>query len=410
MRKFLSDFKKIAKLLFAIFYLFYKRFRLRNKSEAIAQVVDSFYAGGLEQVACNIYKGFRDNGDDSYIISINNKLGPICQQLDSPAHLRMVSGDISEFIKFCAKKNIYTLVFHFSVFHMKLLKLLGFRNYYIIHNTYIWYENNDWDILKEKLKYSDGIFAVSDWCREYFVRKTGIDRVKTILNGINLDRLRNSENTTYTRKNLGINDNEKIFLTVAAFTQGKHQMGLIGIMEEIMKSRKDIKFLCVGHMLDLGYYKKFMKVYEKSVAAKNIILLDYVPQEEMGSFIKTMCDVYMQPSIHEAGVPLTVMEALCSGKPVLMTDFLVRKTFPKSDAIFLAPTPYANIDDVTPAVANKIALKTKTRATKIFVEQIIHIADNIEEITASIDVNDYSFLSKDNMIKKYIENIALKRI
>ena len=57
-----------------------------------------------------------------------------------------------------------------------------FKNYYIIHNTYIWYTNEEWKKLKIKLKFSNGIIAVSEWCKDYFIKKTGYKNVKLILN------------------------------------------------------------------------------------------------------------------------------------------------------------------------------------------------------------------------------------
>ena len=38
--------------------------------------------------------------------------------------------------------------------------------------------------MKTKLKFTNGIIAVSEWCKDYFVRKTNIDKIKVILNGI----------------------------------------------------------------------------------------------------------------------------------------------------------------------------------------------------------------------------------
>lgn len=409
MKKFFHQFTRLLQLAFALFYFIFERLKFRNEDAGIAQVVESFNVGGLEQVALNIYKGFKKNGDKSYVISLSNNVGPMAQQLCGPQDFRIVYSDISKFIRFCAKNNIHTLVFHFTTFHVRLLRLLGFRNYYVVHNTYIWYEEKDWKLLKKKLNSFDKIFAVSDWCKKYFIKKTEAKNVKTILNGIDMKRLTNGEQTNYSRKKLGLKDTDTVFLTVAAFTEGKHQISLIGMMEDLLKVRKDIKFLCVGNILDNNYYSKFKKKLKKSRANKNIILLDYIPQEEIGSFIRTMCDAYLLPSIHEAGVPLTVMEALVCGKPVIMTDFLVRETFPKSDGIFLSPTPYDNIDEITPKRASMIAGRTRTRATKDFVKNILYVTDNLQKITEQINPNDYGFLDKDYMCQQYIKEIILKR-
>ena len=114
MKKFLNKIKRIFKYIGAIFYLLYYRIKNIKKEKGIAQVVESLNSGGLEQVAVNIYKTFKNNNTNSNIIVLSNNLGPMCQQLESPKDLRIVYYDIVSFIKFCAKNNIRTLVFHFT--------------------------------------------------------------------------------------------------------------------------------------------------------------------------------------------------------------------------------------------------------------------------------------------------------
>lgn len=407
MRRILNKIKKGFRLLGAIIYLIHCRIKYRKKKRGIAQVVDSFNSGGLEQVAANIYKTFKKEGNTSAVISITNNVGPMCQQLDSPKDLRIVYYDIAEMIKYCAKNNIGTLIYHFTTFHMILFRLLGFKNYYIIHNTYIWYTKKEWKNLKTKLKYTSGIIAVSEWCKNYFVQKTGINNIKVILNGINFENLNNGEKTSITRKSLKIKDNEIVCLTIGGYTDGKHQMAIIGIAEEVIKVNKNIKFICAGPILNEKLYKSFVKNVKKSSAKNNIIALTYIPQEEIGDFLTQNCDIYLQPSIHEAGVPLTVMEALLKGKPVIMTDFMLDKTFPNRERIIGVTPPYDNILEITPEVANKMSKRIKDKSTNEFVEKVCLVAKDLKKYQSNFNSKEYDFLSTNRMAKEYIDYIKL---
>lgn len=407
MKKIIYKLKRIIKIFGAIIYLFYCRIKYRNKKRGIAQVVESFNSGGLEQVATNIYKTFYSNENVSCVISLSNNLGPMCQQLESPAHLRIIYYDVAEMIKFCAKNNIYTLVYHFTTFHMILFKILGFRNYYIIHNTYIWYTDKEWRNLKIKLKFSTGIIAVSEWCKSYFVNKTSITNVKVILNGIDIKNITSGDISSITRESLKIKNNDIVCLTIGSYTPGKHQLALIGIAEKIIKVNKNIKFVCAGPILDKELYELFLKEVKRSSASKNIIPLTYIPQNEIGDFINKICDIYLQPSIHEAGVPLTVMEALLMGKPVVMTDFMLEKTFKKVDRIYGVKPPYKNILDVTPQKANKLSRKIIDDSTSEFVDAILKIADNLEDLKSTFDISEYEFLSLEVMAKEYLDFIKI---
>ena len=126
----------------------------------------------------------------------------------------------------------------------------------------------------------------------------------------------------------------------------------------------------------------------------------------MGSFIRNNCDVYLQPSIHEAGVPLTVMEALLKGKPVVMTDFMLEKTFPKVDRIFGVKPPYDDILKITPDLASKMSKKVIDSSTKDFAQKIIEITTNLRKYE-SFKKTDYAFLSSKRMAKDYIDFIKL---
>lgn len=406
MKKILQKIKKLIRFIGALFYLAFYRIKFSGKKKGVAQVVESFKSGGLEQVAANVYKSFKDNGDISTVICLSNTTGPMFEQIYTPKDIRIVYYDIVEMIKYCAKNNIGTLIYHFTTFHMILLKLLGFKNYYIIHNTYIWYTDSEWKKLKIKLRFTNGIIAVSEWCKDYFIKKTGYKNIKLILNGIDFDNLDNGESTSVTRKSLKIKENDLVCLTIGGYTSGKHQMEIIGIAEEVIKVNKNIKFITAGPVLDEKLYQKYLKEISKSSAKNNIIVLNYIPQEEIGDFISKNCDIYLQPSIHEAGVPLTVMEALLKGKPVVMTDFMLEKTFPKTEQIIGVTPPYDDVLKITTEEAYKISLKKKDKSTKEFANSILNVSKSLEKYK-NINREEYEFLSTKRMAKEYVDYIKL---
>ena len=407
MKRILHKFKKLIRLIGALFYLLFYRIKFWGKKKGVAQVVESFNSGGLEQVAANVYKSFKDNGDISTVICISNNTGPMFEQIYTPKDIRIIYYDIVEMIKFCAKNNIGTLIYHFTTFHMVLMKFLGFKNYYIIHNTYLWYTPHEWKSLKFKLKFTTGIIAVSEWCKDYFIKKTGIKNIKMILNGIDFNNLNRGEISSITRKSMKLKDKDIVCLTIGGYTAGKHQMALVGIAEEVIKENKNIKFISAGPILDEKLYANYKKEIAKSSAKNNIIVLDYIPQEEIGSFIENICDIYLQPSIHEAGVPLTVMEALLMGKPVIMTDFMLENTFPNRKRIIGITPPYEDILTITPELAQKMSMKTKDKSTKEFAKEVLGLANNIDEYKKGFEKIDYEFLSTERLSKEYINYVEL---
>ena len=409
MRRILHKIKYMFRILYYIIYLIIKRIKNRKATRGVAQIVDSYNFGGLEQVATNVYQIFYQKKYNSSVICVSNNVGKICEQLNSPKDLRIINYDLADMLKYCAKNNIRTLIFHYSTFHFVLLRLLGFKTYYIIHNTYIWFSKKQWIKLKHQLKTCTGIIAVSEWCKDYFMKKTGISKIKVILNGIDFEKISNGQPTSITRESLKIKEDEITCLTLGSYTEGKHQMAIIGIMEKLYRKNPKIKYICAGPILNPYLYNIFIKKVNKSPARRNIILLKNIPQNEVGSFIREVCDIYIQPSIHEAGVPLTVMEALINGKPVIMTDFMLSKTFPNCSRIIGVTPPYKDIMDITPKEALNISKKTVTKSTKEYVKKINESIKNLDYLQEPKNFNkeDYSFLSKERMAKDYIDFIKI---
>ncbi len=401
--------KKFFEFIGALFYFLFYRIKNIGKKKNVAQVLNSFNSGGLEQVAANVYKSFLKNGNGSYVISISNTAGPICQQLESPKHFRMIYYNFSAMLKFCAKNNIGTLIYHFSTFKLPQFKMLGFKTYYVIHNTYLWYTEGEWQNLKIKMKFTNGIIAVSEWCKDYFIKKTGISKVKVILNGIDFQNLQSGNISTITRKSLGIKNDDIVVLTVGSYTDQKHQMAILGIAEQMIKKYKNMKFLCAGPILNRDLFKLFKRELKKSSANKNVIILEYVPQDQMGDFIHNVCDIYLQPSIHEAGVPLTVMEALIKKKPVIMTDFMLDKTFPVIDRIVGVRPPYEDLMSITPKKVIEMTKKKVDSSTNEYVRKLEDIVSNLDYYRdeSNFNIDDYAFLSMERMAQEYIDYIII---
>ena len=120
-----------------------------------------------------------------------------------------------------------------------------------------------------------------------------------------------------------------------------------------------------------------------------------------------MCDICLQPSIHEAGVPLTVMEALLKGKPVVMTDFMINKTFPNCERIIGVTPPYKDILKLTVKDVDSKSKKIIDKSTKEFAEKIVEVVNNLDYYKNNFNIKDYEFLSSKRMAKEYINYIEL---
>ncbi len=158
-------------------------------------------------------------------------------------------------------------------------------------------------------KLSDKIIAITPW-EIPFIEKYGGNKNKiiTIPNGVDKIFFQKIKNNDF-KKELKINDPIVLFFGRLNPTKGPDKFVLAA--KEILKERKDVKFLIVGP--DEGMLNK---VKELSKDEKNIIILGPIREKEKIVQMYQSSEVYVMPSYRE-GLPLTLIEALASGLPIV---------------------------------------------------------------------------------------------
>lgn len=398
----------VPRLIWVVINLYISRISNNNKKQSIGLLVDSFGRGGLEQVVLNLYKGYREKGYDTYIISVTNQVEDSIQGIeDDPRHIRILHWSVIDLIKFCSKNNIRTLHYHYSIYHIPLMRLLGIKTIYTIHNTYVWFNKVAWIRTKVNLFFASHIVAVSDFAKDYFQSKTNIRRVKTILNGINTEHFISSDYTSpMTRKSIGIKDSDIVFVNVASFNEQKYQMSLVGVMESMVKQRDDVKMILAGPIGDRKLFNSIVRTINKSPAKDKIIIIDAISQVNLPSFLKTIPDVFILPSVYEAGVPLVVSEAIMCNLPVIMTDLNV-KNFPLSSYITTIKPHYQKLSDVSIDEVKSMVKKKRSSNHDDMLEKMLSTANNLPNLKKRYPVDNklLSKLSILNMTKAYIKLI-----
>ncbi len=158
-------------------------------------------------------------------------------------------------------------------------------------------------------KLSDKIIAITPW-EIPFIEKHGgrKEKIVVIPNGVDKIFFKKIKNNTF-KKELSISEPIVLFFGRLNPTKGPDKFVLAA--KEILKERKDIKFLMVGP--DEGMLNQ---VQELSKDEKNIIILGPVREKSKIPEIYQSADVYVMPSYRE-GLPLTLFEALASGLPIV---------------------------------------------------------------------------------------------
>jgi glycosyltransferase involved in cell wall biosynthesis len=116
------------------------------------------------------------------------------------------------------------------------------------------------------------------------------------------------------REKLGFKENDVVFLYFAHLRAAKGLLTFLEAASQIVNKTDNIKFVIAGS----GPLVKNVKDASDNFGKKLTALLNYIPDEDL-PFLYNACDVYVLPSYVE-GMPLSLMEAMACGKPVITTN------------------------------------------------------------------------------------------
>ena len=163
----------------------------------------------------------------------------------------------------------------------------------------------------------DGLFTgVSQQvCHELEQLGVGRERVTYIPNGVDTKRFKPSANKRKLRKRFNLPEDGLILLSLGRLTEAKQPYKLIEVFSLVNKSIKDITLVVAGGGELLEGAKKLAK--EKGL--ENVRFLGYVDHEKDVPDLYAGSDYYIMTPIYE-GQPLTLLEAMASGLPCIVSD------------------------------------------------------------------------------------------
>jgi glycosyltransferase involved in cell wall biosynthesis len=160
------------------------------------------------------------------------------------------------------------------------------------------------------------------------MREMGVtSRIEIIRNGVNLQRFHPAENRqdfTRIREALGIAREELMVTTVAAVMPRKGSDLLLGAWARVLESVPGVHLVFVGPRKDLqdpglrNFRARLEQLIRDSGAPGQVHFTGLV--ESVEPYLHAS-DVFVLPSQRE-GMPNSVLEAMASGVPVIMTPFL----------------------------------------------------------------------------------------
>jgi glycosyltransferase involved in cell wall biosynthesis len=163
---------------------------------------------------------------------------------------------------------------------------------------------------------ADAVLAISRQIEDYYLRKLRLKRekVRHIGNGIDLAHFKRKDGQSL-RQSLGIGANERVIGIVANLRPEKNHKLLISAFSRVAEVLKDVKLVLVGTDCMNGEIQKYAIMAKVSDRVLFLGQRDDIPE------LLSVFDVFCLPSIHE-GLPLTVLEAMAVGVPIVGSDVM----------------------------------------------------------------------------------------
>ena len=221
---------------------------------------------------------------------------------------------------------------------------------FTVHNSYPWlaswssiltlnyfervYLNMNDTLTQFVAKRVNRVLPVSSHMGEAVIRK-GVDpkRVKVIFNSVDSERFYPILNAKkYFIEKYSIPSDKVLFLFLGGLRIEKGIDYLLRAFQELSKYYNNVFLLIAGK----GHQRDYLETLAKSLKIDNIKFLGSVCEHDL-PIVYSACDVYVLPSILEPGA-LTLLEALASGKPIIITRDLGKDFIEDGKQGFLVPT------------------------------------------------------------------------
>lgn len=163
------------------------------------------------------------------------------------------------------------------------------------------------------LRKFDHVIAVSDEIL-LDMKNSGISprKMNMISNGINIQRCQIEETKKESKKILNIAEDKLVLVTISSLTPEKGIKVALDAVGQLIKNYPNILLLIVGD----GRDSEYLKQYSKDTNLSNHVT--FLGRREDVNRLLNAADIYLIPSFKE-GLPISLLEAMAAGKPVIAT-------------------------------------------------------------------------------------------
>jgi 1,2-diacylglycerol 3-alpha-glucosyltransferase len=151
-------------------------------------------------------------------------------------------------------------------------------------------------------------------CNELKTMGIPENRMSCILNGVDITRFCPTDNKSAIRSKLGLSKDDTVILSVGRLAHQKQPHTMIEVFSHLEKELGDVTLCIAGK----GELLEETKDLAEKMGLRKVLFLGYVDDRDLPD-LYACADYYIMTSKYE-GLPLTLLEAMASGLPCIVSD------------------------------------------------------------------------------------------
>ena len=285
----------------------------------VALAVETMDKGGLEGVVASLARWLLRHGMKTFVLCSKSG-GATAEKLQAEGFSVYVAKNDPRTVQDILQQEEPDLV-HSHLAELSLLQTaqqLGLPVVETIHNTYAWLDAETWETERRRSRYFTHAAAVSALVRKYYLKwNPGFspEWIQVVPNGIDPAQLGQMDRRQ-ARRELGLGEEEFIFLTLSSYDGRKNQLGLLTAFNEVARRFPQTRLLCAGNIVFPQYHQVLQKLQASLPAKEKINLYEY---RQDTNLLLAAADSFILNSFFE-GWSLAATEALMAGIPIIHSD------------------------------------------------------------------------------------------
>ena len=291
----------------------------------VLHVISSLTRGGAEVQVASLVRTLRQQGVEAEILCIR-ELGALASELvkeNIPVHFHKFRSRLSPLSLWWFRTFLKQGNFHLVHSHMyrsntssTVGRLLAGRKPIVcsVHSRKLWDTKRQKAMDRRLHRFRSRMLFVSGEAREIFLKETGCSAEKCLCfpNGVDLSPFDNAEGSSV-REELKLAENELLVTMVARFEHAKDYETFLQAVPLVLEQNSGVSFACVGD----GRTREAMESLAQSFGEKDSKKIHFLGTRGDIPSILAATDIAVLSS-HWEGFPISVLEALAAGKPMIV--------------------------------------------------------------------------------------------